>query len=112
MDTVRTTRPQRTREQARALRCLAAIDLTCLEETAERAQLKVILETGELREAETIRTAALLALHAGADFLKTSTGKVAVNATLPAARILLETIRAQRTACGFKAAGGIRDVAT
>lgn len=78
----------------------------------ERALLKVILETGELGRDATIRAAAELAIAAGADFLKTSTGKVAVSATLEAARAMLETIRARGGAVGFKASGGIRDVET
>ena len=72
--------------------------------------LKVILETGELRDAEVIRAASLAALDAGADFIKTSTGKVAVNATPEAARVMLEAIR-ERGRGGFKAAGGVRVVA-
>lgn len=81
----------------------------CREASAGRV-LKVILETGELRDAERIRAASLAALDAGADFIKTSTGKVAVNATPGAARIMLEAIR-DRGRGGFKAAGGIRRVA-
>jgi len=76
-----------------------------------RAALKVILETGELGTVETMRAAAGLALAAGADFVKTSTGKVAVNATLPATEALLEAVRACGRPAGFKAAGGIRTVA-
>lgn len=78
---------------------------------ADRALLKVILETGEIGEAAKIRAAADLALAAGADFVKTSTGKVAVNATPDAARILLEAVRDAGRPAGFKAAGGIRTVA-
>ncbi|NDY96610.1 deoxyribose-phosphate aldolase [Wenzhouxiangella limi] len=70
--------------------------------------LKVILETGELKSSELIRTAAEIALAAGADFLKTSTGKVAVNATPEAAAVMMETIRDSGRPVGFKAAGGIR----
>ncbi len=72
--------------------------------------LKVILETGELKTPELIRTAAEIALAAGADFLKTSTGKVAVNATPEAAAVMMETIRDSGRPVGFKAAGGIRTV--
>lgn len=74
-------------------------------------RLKVILETGELADPAAIRAAADLALGAGADFIKTSTGKVAVNATPEAAAIMLEAIRACGRPAGFKAAGGIRTVA-
>ncbi|WP_306260344.1 deoxyribose-phosphate aldolase [Pararhizobium sp. IMCC21322] len=70
--------------------------------------LKVILETGELQDAETIRKAADVALAAGADFLKTSTGKVATNATLDAAEILLTAIAETDKTIGFKPAGGIK----
>jgi deoxyribose-phosphate aldolase len=55
--------------------------------------LKVIIESGELKEAALIREASLIAIAAGADFIKTSTGKVAVNATLDAAGIMLAAIR-------------------
>ena len=78
---------------------------------AERARLKVILETGEFPDAATTRAAADLAIAAGADFLKTSTGKVAINATLEATEILIAAIRASGRPIGFKAAGGIRTVA-
>ena len=76
-------------------------------EAARGRGLKVILETGELREAAAIRTASELALEAGADFIKTSTGKVPVNATPAAARVMLEVIR-DRGAGGLKVAGGVR----
>lgn len=69
--------------------------------------LKVILETGELKESGKIRRASELAIAAGADFIKTSTGKVAVNATLEAADIMLQAIRDSRRKVGFKPAGGI-----
>lgn len=72
--------------------------------------LKVIIETGELKTPELIRKASEIAIKAGADFIKTSTGKVATNATLESARIMLETIRDLGAAdyVGFKAAGGVR----
>lgn len=72
------------------------------------ARLKAILETGELADPVLIGRAAEMALAGGADFLKTSTGKVAVNATPEAAEILLETIRRRQSDAGFKAAGGVR----
>ncbi|MEL6436486.1 MAG: deoxyribose-phosphate aldolase [Pseudomonadota bacterium] len=73
------------------------------------ALLKVILETGELKDATLIADASVLALAEGADFIKTSTGKVAVNATLDAARIMLDAIKSHGDrARGFKPAGGIR----
>ena len=73
--------------------------------------LKVILETGELKEERLIRRAAEIAIRAGANFIKTSTGKVAVNATPEAARIMLSVIADYGGDAGFKAAGGIRTVA-
>lgn len=73
--------------------------------------LKVILETGELRDEEMIRAAAGLAIAAGADFIKTSTGKVAVNATPETARLMLGAIRQSGKPVGFKPAGGIRTTA-
>lgn len=75
------------------------------------ACLKVILETGELRDAALVRRASELAIAEGADFIKTSTGKVAVNATLEAADIMLQAIRDSRKKVGFKPAGGISTVA-
>ncbi len=74
---------------------------------APPGRLKVILETGEL-DAETTRGAAELAVGLGADFLKTSTGKTGVSATLDAARILLEVIAAADRTVGIKPSGGIR----
>jgi deoxyribose-phosphate aldolase len=76
--------------------------------------LKVILETGELKSEAWITQASQLSLDAGADFLKTSTGKTPVNATAEAARTMLATIAADPHAAqrvGFKASGGIRTVA-
>lgn len=72
--------------------------------------LKVIIETGELKTEALIRQASEIAIQAGADFIKTSTGKVPVNATLDSARIMLETIRDLNVAdkVGFKAAGGVK----
>jgi deoxyribose-phosphate aldolase len=73
--------------------------------------LKLILETGELRSAERIREACAIGIDAGADFLKTSTGKVPVNATPQAAALMLEAIAAAGGKCGLKVAGGIRTLA-
>ncbi|OQP84696.1 deoxyribose-phosphate aldolase [Rhizobium rhizosphaerae] len=73
--------------------------------------LKTILETGELKDKALIRRASDLAIAAGADFIKTSTGKVAVNATLEAADLMLNAIRQQGGKVGFKPAGGVRTVA-
>lgn len=77
------------------------------------ALLKVILETGEIKDPLLIHAASNLAIAAGADFIKTSTGKVAVNATLEAAEIMLTAIEEARRddgerVIGFKPAGGIK----
>ena len=77
---------------------------------AANVLLKVIIETGELKEEALIRKASEISIKAGADFIKTSTGKVPVNATPESARIMLEVIRdmgVQKTV-GFKPAGGVR----
>ncbi|WP_019614219.1 deoxyribose-phosphate aldolase [Psychromonas ossibalaenae] len=72
--------------------------------------LKVIIETGELKEPALIKLASELCIKAGADFIKTSTGKVAVNATPEAAEIMLNVIREMDVAktVGFKPAGGVK----
>ena len=80
----------------------------CREAAGARC-LKVILETGELGSAAMIAEASRIALEAGANFLKTSTGKAAVGATPQAAQIMLAAI-ARHGSGGFKAAGGIRRV--
>lgn len=76
--------------------------------------LKVILETGILRNAENIRKAAILSMYSGADFIKTSTGKEAVGATPEAAYIMCRTIKEYHAKTGrkigFKAAGGISTI--
>ncbi|WP_461537858.1 deoxyribose-phosphate aldolase [Spongorhabdus nitratireducens] len=70
--------------------------------------LKVIIESGELKEEALIRRASELSIEAGADFIKTSTGKVPVNATPEAARIMLQCIADSGKDVGFKPAGGVR----
>jgi deoxyribose-phosphate aldolase len=79
---------------------------------AGRAHLKVILETGELGTYDNVRRASLLAIAGGADFIKTSTGKLPVSATLPVQLCMLEVIRDVHEetgrVVGMKAAGGIR----
>ncbi|MGI5145642.1 deoxyribose-phosphate aldolase [Plantactinospora sp. CA-294935] len=76
------------------------------------AHLKVILETGELATYDNVRRASWLAMLAGADFIKTSTGKVPVAATLPVTLVMLEAVRDFRDVTGrqvgVKPAGGIR----
>jgi deoxyribose-phosphate aldolase len=88
----------------------AAIDAAGARE-GRKIVLKVILETGLLKTPELIRKASMLAMEAGADFIKTSTGKVSVNATPEAARVMCEAIRdyykVSGRKVGFKAAGGI-----
>ncbi len=75
------------------------------------AHLKVILETGELDTLDQVRRASLLAMHAGADFIKTSTGKVQPAATMPVTLVMLHAIRdyyqATGRMVGMKPAGGI-----
>jgi deoxyribose-phosphate aldolase len=81
-------------------------------EACGETHLKVILETGELETFDNIRRASILAMAAGADFIKTSTGKVVPAATLPATLVMLEAVRdfekATGRAVGVKPAGGIR----
>ncbi|HRK24029.1 MAG TPA: deoxyribose-phosphate aldolase [Beijerinckiaceae bacterium] len=74
-------------------------------------RLKVILETGAFPDAASIRRAADLTIAAGADFIKTSTGKIATGATPEAARVMLEAIRAAGRPVGLKPSGGIRTLA-
>lgn len=88
-----------------------ALVRACKALCADRAMLKVILETGELADPALIRQASLDAIEAGADFIKTSTGKVAVNATAEAARIMLECIAASGVNVGLKPAGGLKTLA-
>lgn len=85
-----------------------------LKETCREHTLKVILETGALKHASDIKKAALLSLYAGGDFIKTSTGKIAVSATPEAAYVMCQAIKEyhEKTGImkGFKAAGGINTV--
>ncbi|MEU8621766.1 deoxyribose-phosphate aldolase [Streptomyces sp. NPDC048623] len=88
---------------------IAAIKAEC----GDRARLKVIFETGELSTYDNIRRASWLGMIAGADFIKTSTGKVAVNATPANTLLMLEAVRDFRAQTGVqvgvKPAGGIRN---
>jgi deoxyribose-phosphate aldolase len=90
----------------------AANEVEVLREESDGATLKVILETGALRTPELIRQASLLAMQAGADFIKTSTGKIDVAATPEAAVVMCYAIKdyyaKSGRQVGFKAAGGIR----
>jgi deoxyribose-phosphate aldolase len=87
-------------------------EIVAVKEACGQAHLKVILETGELGTYDAIRRASILAMAAGADFIKTSTGKVQPAATLPVSLVMMESIRdfVRETGrpVGFKAAGGIR----
>ena len=87
-------------------------EIAAVKEACGPAHLKVILETGELHSYDNVRIASDLAMHAGADFIKTSTGKVAPAATLPVTLVMLEAIRdfffATGRRIGMKPAGGIR----
>ncbi len=87
-------------------------EIVAVKEACGSAHLKVILETGELETYDNVRRASVLAMAAGADFIKTSTGKVTPASTLPVTLVMLEAIRdffAQTgRAVGMKPAGGIR----
>jgi deoxyribose-phosphate aldolase len=87
-------------------------EIVRVKEACGDAHLKVILETGELGTYDNVRRASLLAMAAGADFIKTSTGKLPSAATLPVALVMLEAIRDVHDETGrivgFKPAGGIR----
>src|SRR5580765_7386496 len=88
-------------------------EIVRIKEASGPAHLKVILETGELGTYDNVRRASLLAMAAGADFIKTSTGKISPAATLPVALVMLEAIRDVHDETGrmvgFKPAGGIRN---
>jgi deoxyribose-phosphate aldolase len=88
-------------------------EIVRVKEASGDAHLKVILETGELGTYDNVRRASLLAMAAGADFIKTSTGKLPSAATLPVALVMLEAIRDVHEETGrmvgLKPAGGIRN---
>src|SRR6187397_2822515 len=87
-------------------------EIVRVKEAAGDLHVKVILETGELGTYDNVRRASLLAMAAGADFIKTSTGKISPAATLPVALVMLEAIRDVHDetgrVVGFKPAGGVR----
>jgi deoxyribose-phosphate aldolase len=86
-------------------------EIAAVKEACGDAHLKVILETGELSTLDRVRRASVLAMHAGADFIKTSTGKIQPAATLPVTLVMLQAIRdfyyETGRMVGMKPAGGI-----
>src|SRR5690606_6780378 len=91
---------------------IAAVKSACERADGSTARLKVIMETGELVTYDNVRRASWLSMLAGADFIKTSTGKISPAATWPVTLIMLESVRDWRDAydemIGVKPAGGIR----
>jgi deoxyribose-phosphate aldolase len=87
-------------------------EIAAVKHTCGATRLKVILETGELATYDNVRRASWLAMLAGADFIKTSTGKVSPAATIPVTHVMLQAVRDWRaetgTQIGVKPAGGIR----
>src|SRR4051794_3675340 len=88
-------------------------EIAATKEACGEAHLKVILETGELQTYDNVRLASDIAMRAGADFIKTSTGKVSPAATIPVTLVMLEAIRdyfyETGIRIGMKPAGGIRN---
>ncbi len=86
-------------------------EIAAIKEACGDAHLKVILETGELGTLDRVRRASVLAMHAGADFIKTSTGKIQPAATMPVTLVMLQAIRdyyyGTGRKVGIKPAGGI-----
>ena len=91
---------------------IVAVKEACKRADGTAAHLKVILETGELQTYDNIRRASYLAMLAGGDFIKTSTGKVTVNATIPITMLMLQAVRdwydQTGELIGVKPAGGIK----
>jgi deoxyribose-phosphate aldolase len=86
-------------------------EIASIKEACGKARLKVIFETGELSTLDNVRKASEIAIYAGADFIKTSTGKISPAATMPVTLVMLETIRdyyyKTGIMIGMKPAGGI-----
>ncbi len=101
--------PYRALLEGRGERVISRVER--VKRAAGAARVKAILETGVLGSDEMIRRAAEMAIEGGADFIKTSTGKVPVNATPAAAKVMLEVIAANNRNCGFKPAGGVKTTA-
>ena len=91
-------------------------EIVAIKKACGQAHLKVILETGELKTADNIYAASMMAMEAGADFIKTSTGKIAINATPESFLVMLDAIsdyfQATGKMVGMKPAGGISDAET
>ena len=91
---------------------IVAVKQACKRSNGSYAHLKVILETGELQTYDNIRRASYLGMLAGGDFIKTSTGKVTVNATIPITMLMLQAVKDWHDQTGeyigVKPAGGIR----
>lgn len=91
-------------------------EIAAIKELCKDVSLKVILETGELGTLSNVRKASDIAMHAGADFIKTSTGKIATHATLPAVCVMLDAIvdfyKKSGRAVGIKPSGGIAETKT
>lgn len=85
-----------------------AVVLACRAVCGPDVVLKVILETGEFPGADLLRDACNVSLRGGADFLKTSTGKTPIGATLTAASVLLDALARSGRPCGLKVSGGVR----
>lgn len=87
-------------------------EVAAMREAAGAAHLKAILATGDLKTLRNVYKASMVAMQAGADFIKTSTGKEGVNATLPVSLVMVRALRdyGERTGCriGFKPAGGMK----
>lgn len=86
-------------------------EIAAIKKACGKARLKVILETGELSTLDNVRKASDIAIHAGADFIKTSTGKIQPAATMPVTLVMLEAIKDHylktNVMIGMKPAGGI-----
>jgi len=86
-------------------------EIAAIKNACGKARLKVILETGELSTLDNVRKASVIAIHAGADFIKTSTGKIQPAATMPVTLVMLEAIKDHylktNVMVGMKPAGGI-----
>lgn len=84
--------------------------LTAVRQATPNICLKIIIESGELLTAQQVTKASELVIASGADFVKTSTGKVPVGCTFEAARMILTSIAAASRPVGFKASGGVKSV--